>query len=171
MKKIIYSICLLSLLFSLSYCGKKGDEKEKRLKKQIGQMLIVGFRGTELTPDNQIVSDIQNLNIGGVVLFDYDVPSKSFNRNILNPDQLKKLNEDLQNLTNEKLIISVDQEGSVNRLKSEYGFPALCSAQRLGDLNDKDSTQYYARLTAQTLRETGFNVNFAPCVDVNINPE
>ena len=135
-------------------------------------MLIVGFRGAELSPDNHIVSDIQQLNIGGVILFDYDGPSKSYNRNIVSVKQLRKLNQDLQNLTDEKLIISIDQEGGlVNRLKPKYGFPASVSAEKLGKLNNEDSTGHYADLTARTLKNAGFNVNYAPCVDVNINPD
>ena len=169
MKKTNYIILLLSLFF-ISCHGQ--SENDSILKKQIGQMLIVGFRGSELSPDNHIVSDIQQLNIGGVILFDYDGPSKSYNRNIVSVKQLKKLNQDLQNLTNEKLIISIDQEGGlVNRLKPKYGFPASISAEKLGKLNDEDSTKHYANLTAKTLKAAGFNVNFAPCVDVNINPK
>ena len=168
MNKANYIILLLSLAF-VNCNGQSASDSI--LKQQIGQMLVVGFRGTELSPDNHIVSDIQQLNIGGVILFDYDGPSKSYNRNIVSVRQLKKLNQELQNLTNEKLIISIDQEGGlVNRLKPKYGFPASVSAEKLGKLNNEDSTKYYANLTAGTLKNAGFNVNFAPCVDVNINP-
>ena len=168
MNKLNYIILLLSLVFVNCNGQSKNDSI---LKKQIGQMLVVGFRGTELSPGNHIVSDIQKLNIGGVILFDYDGPSKSYNRNIVSERQVKKLNQELQNLTNEKLIISIDQEGGlVNRLKPKYGFPASVSAEKLGKLNNEDSTKHYAGLTARTLKNAGFNVNFAPCVDVNINP-
>ncbi len=164
------SILLLLTLFSIHCKGQ--NDADLILKKKIGQMLIIGFRGTELSPDNHIVSDIKQLNIGGVILFDYDGPSKTYNRNIANPKQLKKLNQDLQNLTKEKLIISIDQEGGlVNRLKPKYGFPYSVSAEKIGKLNNEDSTKYYAKLTAQTLKNEGFNINFAPSVDVNINPK
>jgi beta-N-acetylhexosaminidase len=135
-------------------------------------MLVVGFRGFELTSGNHIYSDVKDLGIGGVILFDWDSPSKSRERNISSPQQLKKLCSDLQNITPDKLIISVDQEGGrVNRLKTRNGFPRTVSAQYLGELNNIDTTRFYARETAELLKELGFNVNFIPCVDLNINPK
>lgn len=171
MKRTIYLILTLLSIFNISGCTGN-NENDSILRKKIGQMLIVGFRGIELTSDNHIVSDIQQLNIGGVILFDYDGPSKTYNRNIINPNQLKELSNDLRKLSEEKLIISIDQEGGmVNRLKHQYGFPFFISAQKLGLLNNRDSTEYYAHLTALTLKDMGININFAPCVDLNINPQ
>ena len=68
--------------------------------------------------------------------------------------------------------MAVDQEGGrVNRLKTKYGFPASVSAQYLGTLDNVDSTMYYANRTAMLCQSLGFNINFAPAVDVNYNPE
>ena len=67
--------------------------------------------------------------------------------------------------------MAVDQEGGkVNRLKTKYGFPKSVTAKYLGTLNNLDSTAYYANQNAQTLKELGFNVNFAPVVDIDLNP-
>jgi len=141
------------------------------LRYKIAQMLIIGFRGTTLSPKNHIYRDIKDLHIGGVVLFDYDVPTKSYNRNILLPSQLQKLCQDLQKLANDKLFIAIDYEGGkVNRLKTSRGFKPTVSAQYLGELNNVDSTTYYASRYAEQLKMLGFNINFAPCVDVNVNP-
>ena len=141
------------------------------LKKQIGQMLMVGFRGMGLSPDNHIVSDITQLHVGGVILFDYDVPHKKYGRNIKSPQQLKKLNADLQKLADTKLLIAIDQEGGrVNRLRTVYGFPPTVSAKFQGKVNVDDTTVKYAAQTASTLAHLGFNLNFAPCVDVDVNP-
>src|SRR5690606_22911690 len=52
------------------------------LEEMVGQMLMLGFRGTELTADNPIVADIRDRHVGGVILFSYDVPSDSPERNI-----------------------------------------------------------------------------------------
>ncbi len=165
--------CVLYILIlipgAIGCCGS--DRQDSILRRQIGQMLIVGFRGTELQRDNHIVADIRQLGIGGVILFDYDSPGRTYDRNIAGPEQLKKLNTELQNLTPDKLIIAIDQEGGkVNRLKTRYGFPATVSAQYLGTLDNRDSTERYAAATGATLKELGFNLNFAPCVDVNVNP-
>ena len=134
-------------------------------------MLMVGFRGMELSQDNHIVADITQLHVGGVILFDYDMPGKRYGRNIKSPQQLKKLNADLQNLTDTKLLIAIDQEGGrVNRLRTIYGFPPTVSAKFQGKINSVDTTVKYAAQTAATLAYSGFNLNFAPCVDVDVNP-
>ncbi len=140
------------------------------LRTRIAQMLVVGFEGAELTEDNHIVRDIRDLHIGGVILFDFDQPALEYRRNIESPAQLKRLTGQLKALDS-TLIISIDQEGGfVNRLKVRYGFPASVSAARLGRLNDPEATRRAAATMAQTLREAGVNVDFAPCVDLNINP-
>ncbi|MDR2937889.1 MAG: hypothetical protein LBU92_02990 [Prevotellaceae bacterium] len=141
------------------------------LRYKIAQMLVVGFRGTEFTQKNHIYGDVKNLHVGGVILFDYDAVSKTRGRNITSPAQTKKLCTDLQNLTSDKLIISIDQEGGkVNRLKTSAGFPTTVSAKYLGKINSADSTRFYAKKTAELLHNLGFNLNFIPCVDVDVNP-
>lgn len=147
-------------------------EKNRSLDQKIGQMLLVGFRGTALTDTNHIVRDIKQYHLGGVILFDYDVPSKSSTRNIESPSQLKKLVQNLKDLADSPLIISIDQEGGkVARLKPQMGFPHTVSAAYLGQLDNADSTRHYARKTAEKLADIGINMNFAPVVDLNINPD
>jgi len=167
--------CLFLLLF---FGGKIPDNHlnphsdEISLREKIGEMLLIGFRGTTITPDMHIIHDIQNIGISGVILFDYDVPNKKHHRNIENAPQLKKLISDLQSLTDRKLFIAIDREGGkVNRLKERYGFPKTVSAQYLGKTDHEDTTRYYAQQTAILLKELGFNLNFAPCTDLNINPD
>ncbi|MDR1416890.1 MAG: hypothetical protein LBJ57_05680, partial [Prevotellaceae bacterium] len=142
------------------------------LRYKIAQLLIVGFRGTELTSANHIYSDIKNLHVGGVILFDYDAVSKTRGRNITSPAQLTRLCGDLQRLAGGKLVISIDQEGGmVSRLKTSTGFPPTVSAKHLGALDNADTTRHYAAKTAQLLKELGVNFNFAPCIDVDVNPQ
>jgi beta-N-acetylhexosaminidase len=74
-------------------------------------MLMVGFRGLTLERDNPIVADLRSGRIGGVVLFDYDVPSKSDVRNIASPAQVKALIRDLRTVASGPLLVAVDQEG------------------------------------------------------------
>jgi beta-N-acetylhexosaminidase len=147
---------------------------EPTLDEKIGQMLMIGFRGATLSEDNHIVQDIKNLHIGGVVLYDFDLFSNGkTQRNITSPEQVKNLCTALQNLNDTKLLISIDQEGGrVNRLKTIYGFPKVgVAAGYLGTLNNLDSTRYYANLTASLLKDLGINFNYAPVVDLNINPK
>jgi len=69
------------------------------------------------------------------------------------------------------LFICIDQEGGkVNRLKEKYGFTRSITAASIGKFKSIDSVQFYAEATAATLAGLGINVNFAPCVDLNINP-
>ena len=144
--------------------------EELSLRSDIAQMLLVGFRGTELSDTSHIVRDIRDCGIGGVILFEYDAPSKSRPRNVVSPEQLRRLCSDLQALSPDRLLIGIDQEGGrVTRLKSSFGFPAFASAEKTAR-DGNDSVRYYARLTASTLHDLGINLNFAPCVDVNINP-
>jgi beta-N-acetylhexosaminidase len=141
------------------------------LDQMIGEMIILGFRGTEVDGSSGIVEYINKYNIGGVILFDYDVPSKSFPRNILDPYQTKELIEDLKKFTRSDLLIAVDAEGGyVNRLKAEYGFVPIKSAQEMGEDNPDDTFLEISPL-AMKLDSLGFNLNFAPVVDVNLNKE
>jgi beta-N-acetylhexosaminidase len=174
----------LAIFFSIYLigCETKTTENQQQtqtsieptLDEKIGQMLMIGFRGAALSDDNHIVKDIKNLNIGGVVLYDFDLFSNGeTQRNIASPDQVKSLCSALQALNSNKLLISIDQEGGrVNRLKTTYGFPKVgVSAQYLGTLNNLDSTRYYANLTANLLKNLGINFNYAPVVDLNVNPK
>jgi beta-N-acetylhexosaminidase len=164
-----YIITIISFIFATLNCSN--TPKTVPLKQQIGQMLMVGFRGLELSPENHIVEDIAALNVGGVILFDYDMPTKKYGRNIKSPQQLKQLNAGLQKLTDTKLLIAIDQEGGkVNRLRTVYGFPPAASAKFQGR-HGVDTTAKYAAQTAATLAGMGINFNFAPCVDVEVNPQ
>ncbi|HEY4662506.1 MAG TPA: glycoside hydrolase family 3 protein [Candidatus Humimicrobiaceae bacterium] len=147
------------------------EQDTPTLDQMIGEMIILGFRGTEVDSSSSIVEYINEYNIGGVILFDYDVPSKSYPRNILDPQQTKKLIGDLKKLTRGDLIIAVDAEGGyVNRLKAEYGFVPIKSAQEMGD-DDPEDTFLEVSPLAMELDFLGFNLNFAPVVDVNLNKD
>lgn len=138
------------------------------LKQQIGQMLIAGFKGLEVKRDHPIVRDIIEYNISGVILYDEDVtdPNKHW-CNIQTPEQTRELINSLQDIGDNKLIISVDQEGGyVNRLKEKYGFPPCPPWSEIGSVNDIKKTKDFSENVAKTLIDTGFNLNFAPVVDV-----
>lgn len=142
------------------------------IDQKIGQMLMVGFHGFTVADTSHVIRDIRDYHAGGVILFDYHVPERSPNRNIESPEQTTRLIQDLQQLAEIPLFVAVDQEGGrVARLKTDRNFPRHRSAASLGELNQPDSTRFYARLMAESLYELGFNVNFAPVVDLNTNPQ
>ncbi|MDD4062444.1 MAG: glycoside hydrolase family 3 protein [Candidatus Pacebacteria bacterium] len=167
-RNLIISMLVVSLIFI--WAGSIVT-KEDNLKSKIGQMLIVGFRGLEVDSDSSITKAINDLNLGGVILFDYDVPSKGeIKRNITDPEQTKELIKNLKSAS-PSLFVAVDSEGGlINRLKDKYGFTNIPSAENMG-LEDPDQTKEHALFLGNQLRELGFNVNFAPVVDVNVNPE
>lgn len=167
----ITAFLIILCLTVFNACAQKKDSAVS-LDHKIGQMIKVGFRGMEAPPESPIAEIIKKYHIGGVVLFDYDVPRDTAYRNIESPQQVQDLTDQLQEYADTPLLIAIDQEGGkVARLKERYGFPASVSQQYLGTLNNPDSTKYYARQTAQTLKKAGINTNLAPVVDVNINPE
>lgn len=139
----------------------------------LGQLIMMGFRGMIFDSLSPLVQEqIQSGEVGHIILFDYDVGYKKAERNIANPEQVKALLTDLQAAAPNKLFTAIDQEGGrVMRLKEKYGFQPLPSAQYLGEQISTDSTSYYAHQNADNLRALGFNVNFAPVVDLNVNPE
>jgi beta-N-acetylhexosaminidase len=168
MKKSLVAAALL-LFFCLLDAPCFGAVKPDSLSIKIGQMLMIGFRGLTVAPE--VAADITQRRMGGVVLFDYDVPSHTPLRNISSPAQLSSLTLELQKLSAIPLFIAVDQEGGkVNRLKPARGFPASVSAEHLGLLNNPDSTRAAALLTARTLKAMHIGMNLAPVADLNTNP-
>lgn len=166
---------LLALLLipGIVSCQDSKPEPEEIIDSQrLGQMIVVGFRGTELSEESTIYKDLTERNISGVVLFDRDVITGNRSRNIEDPSQLMQLTNRLIAVAPTSPIIAVDQEGGlVSRLKESKGFPKSVSAEYLGDLDNEDSTRHYSRLMAQEFMVVSTNTNFAPVVDVNTNPD
>ncbi len=170
MKKILLVILSFCMIFNIALASETPEDAI--LKKQIAQMLIVGFNGSTLTKDNPIYTDIKDLGIGGVILFsrNADKTQTKLQKNIQNFNQLKKLNEDLQNISEIPLFISIDQEGGfVSRLSPSYFVVSTYSAGFLGQKNDLKFTRAEAEKTAKTLSQLGININFAPVVDLDLN--
>lgn len=140
------------------------------LRDMIGQMLLVGFRGTAVDGDSPILRDIREHNLGGVILFDRDVQLQSAERNIQSPEQVRALTASLQASARVPLFVAVDQEGGkVARFQPGDGFPAYPSAAELGR-GTPDATRRTALGMGRMLRELGVNLNFAPVLDVNVYP-
>ena len=149
-----------------------GIDSSVTLEQKVGQMLIVGFRGMNATGSSPIVHDINDLNLGGIILFDYDAPTGKYVRNVSTKAQVVKLISDIKRYTNKNIFVSVDLEGgAVNRLKARYGFVNFPSAQTLGNAGDLTATQKDGAAIGAELAATGFNMDFAPDVDVNVNPK
>lgn len=163
-------LLLISLLAACAQPGPAGPEGGE-LDRRIGQMLMTGFRGLELADTLQVTEELREGRLGGVILFDYDVPADTALRNIRSPRQLRSLTRQLQQASPTPLFIAIDQEGGrVSRLKERYGFPSTVPAEYLGS-RPVDSTRFYAGRTAGVLDSMGINFNFAPVVDLDANPD
>ena len=142
------------------------------LRRKIGQLLLVGFRGLEFDSHSAIARDLRDRNLGGVILFNEELADPSFaSRNVESAPQLKRLVHDLQAAARAPLFVAIDQEGGrVSRLKPEHGFPPTLSHAELGALRDPARTFSEADSIAATLASLGVNLNLAPVVDLDAHP-
>lgn len=167
--KQVFTILILAL--AIVSC-QSGREAGPTLEQKVAQMLMFGFRDTAINAQSEVSHWLRDYQIGGVILFEYDVPSKSRPRNIVSELQVKCLVDSLHSFSPSPLFVAIDEEGgNVSRLKARYGFEPTVTPQYLGSLDNEDSTRFYARRIAQACRRLGINVNFAPSVDVNVNPD
>jgi beta-N-acetylhexosaminidase len=168
-------VALLTTLVSLSCAAtaptRAATQPTPNLETMVGQMLMAGFRGFTVTNDSPIIRDIRQSHLGGVILFDYDVALVSPNRNIESPAQVRALTTALQAASDTPLFVAVDQEGGrVQRLKPKRGFPGSPSARELGAMPDA-AVRDAGTAVGVTLRDLGFNLDFAPVADVDVDPD
>lgn len=136
----------------------------------IGQLFIVGFDGCRIETRDSLYASLQNNKPGGVILFDRNVDGTV--QNISSPEQLADLIATLQTIAGEELFIAVDQEGgNVCRLKKSNGFPASDTAKEIGNKKNVQYTEKKAEELAATLSQAGINLNLAPVVDLDKNPD
>lgn len=165
--KILF--CSLVLILSLSLPVYADQVSDVLLQDKIDQLFIVGFRGMsfDTAPEGQKM--LLETNVGGVILFDYDTPTRTYERNIKTKIQTTQLISDLQSHAKTRLFISVDEEGGkVSRLKRVAGFTTTPSAAKLS-LKTDAQVQSVAKGLGKILAGYGFNMNFAPVLDVNVN--
>ena len=155
---IIFAVGLTLILSSVSFA--QGVDS---LRWKLGQMIIVGFVG-QTVPDS-VLADLSTQNLGGIVL-------STGNGNLKSPTQIQQLIAQIKGEAQTPPFIAVDQEGgNVARLNSTNGFKSTYTAYQLGTtFASLDSTQAEAALMASWLTTCGFNVNFAPVADVDVNP-
>ncbi|CAN7732477.1 beta-N-acetylhexosaminidase [Paenibacillus sp. LjRoot153] len=137
---------------------------EMSLQEKIGQMILCGFEGTE--PSESLEALIAEQRIGGVIYFA---------RNVQNTKQIAELSGSLQAIAERNgtlpLWISIDQEGGmVARITEGVALMPGSMALAAGDAGPKGA--YEASLiSGKELRSLGINLNFAPDLDVNNNPD
>jgi beta-N-acetylhexosaminidase len=155
--------CTLFLALSL-YSHHLRAQGTDSLDLKIGQMIMIGMPKAEL--DTAVLHEIESGNVGSIIYFEKNVPRTNSYAG------LKKICWTYQNAAPIPMFIGIDQEGGkVNRLKEKYGFPRSITAAAMGKSRSLDSVRFYAGSTAATLAGLGININFAPVVDVAVNPD
>lgn len=132
------------------------------LEDKIGEMLLVGIGGESIGDDT--IRMLRTDRPGGIILY---------KRNVVSGEQVAGLIMELQkhSLRNKGigLFIGIDHEGGrVNRLPDEYNYP---SARTFGSTNDPEGVKNTAVEVGGKLKALGFNMNFAPVLDIDSNPQ
>lgn len=124
-----------------------------------GSLLLLGVAGKEIS--SQEAKQITKLQPAGFIFF---------SRNIGTAEQTRKLTDDLRDLCEEPPILSIDQEGGrVERTRSCA--PTLPSARAFAEKGDTEQIARAGEVTAELLCLLGFNLNYAPVLDLDHHPE
>lgn len=124
------------------------------LERQIGQFFFIGLTGPELDAEARAL--IEEVHPGGVIIF---------GRNVESPQQLRTLTDGLRELLPTNPLIGVDQEGGlVDRLRKI--FTPMPSARTIRQHGDLAGARALGKISGETLRMLGFNMNFAPVMSI-----
>jgi len=131
-------------------------------KRALDRLLMLSFKGATLPPG--VRDTLRSRDVAGVTLFRPN--------NYVDPDQLSRLNQDLQNARSgaAPLLIAIDQEGG--QLHA-FGSPATMwpGNMALGAADDTDLTRRTGAAIGRELRAVGINVDYAPVADLATNPD
>ena len=194
-KKILVLLAITLSLGAVSACSLVGDKEEKETKNQeksigdnsskvkepeaepvdlikekiktmtleekIGQMVIVGLDGYEISPNT--VEFIDKYKVGGFIFFANNIQSSSQLLKFMNSIKAENSKNSIP------LFLSIDEEGGrVTRMPKEFvKFP---SNKIIGNVNKKEFSYEIGKVMANKIGAFGFNMNFAPVLDVNSNP-
>ena len=139
----------------------KEQIKEMTLDEKIGQMLMVGVDGYTL--DNNSRKMIEEYKVGGFIILGQNVQSTNQLLNLVNALKAANLKNKIP------LFVSVDEEGGrVDRMPRELKrYP---TNREVGQINNSNLSYNIGNVMAEELRSFGFNMNFAPVLDINSNP-
>jgi beta-N-acetylhexosaminidase len=128
--------------------------KPNSLSRQVGQLLVIGFDGEEMSP--KLADLLTRIQPAGVILFA---------RNIINAQQTHKLLKDCRALAGEPLFTCVDLEGGrVDRFRNVFG--GTPSAAEVFSSARGNLFRKHGEIIGQACRGLGFNVDFAPVLDL-----
>jgi len=136
---------------------------EMSIEEKVGQMVFTGIEGTII--DGNTAELIERYKIGGIILLGENIINVSQAQELLN--SLKALNKKNGNIP---LFLGVDQEGGrVNRMPKDYA--KIPAAKEIGKINNREFAYEVGNLLGIQVKSLGFNLDFAPVLDVNSNPK
>src|SRR4029453_6285765 len=125
----------------------------------VGQLILTGVPGPELDPETAAL--FRRVQPGGFIIF---------GRNIKSARQLRKLIDDLRDLSAVEPIVTIDQEGGrVSRLRLIGNEPP--NAQQLREKGDIELVRRHGDITGRFLRLVGFNPDLCPVLDISFDEE
>jgi beta-N-acetylhexosaminidase len=128
------------------------------LEKQAASLFTVGFYGKSVTED---LKGLIARGVGGVICF---------GRNVGTPAEVLELNRDIKRTAGRPLVLAVDQEGGqVARLRQ--GFTAIPAMRAVGATGSATLARELGKAIGRELRAVGFDMNYAPVLDIDTNPE
>lgn len=128
------------------------------LDEKIGQMLLTGFEGTIMTSELETL--IHDFHVGGLIFFGHNIENKA---------QVQALTAAITETAAIPPFLSLDEEGGrVSRLPDDV--PQFPSAQEIGAQNDIQVAIENGKQLGNVLQELGFNMDHAPVLDINSNP-
>lgn len=130
------------------------------LEEKIGQMILAGISGT--TMDANTKKLVNQFHIGGIIFYknNFNTPAQT----IQLVNQLKT-----ENSSRLPLFLSTDQEGGrVTRLPG--GLTNFPTNEQIGKVNNREFSYKIGTLLGRELKEFGLNLDFAPALDINSNP-
>lgn len=154
-------LSLICLLFSnIASAHYAGGEDEDLLNKKIGQMIIIGFEGDNIYSGGfkRVKKELENGDISGVIYFSKNIKSK---------EDVRIMNDVLKNSSSTIPFIGIDNEGGYIQ---RHTFDLSKSAAAVAKLPYDDAVEEYAKMS-NLLSDLGFNFNFGPVVDLDLNNE
>ncbi|WP_256975154.1 beta-N-acetylhexosaminidase [Paenibacillus amylolyticus] len=132
------------------------------LEEKIGQMILAGVQGTTL--DDQAKQMITNQKVGGIIFYANNVSTLEGTAKFV--QSIKEANQS----NPVPIFMSVDQEGGkVSRMPETV--ESIPSSRKVGETKDSALAEKMGELLARQVQLAGFNVDFAPVLDVNSNPK
>lgn len=130
-------------------------------EEKLGQLIITGIETIELTELEK--ETIKERFLGGVIFFQRNIKTEQGTRSLI--ESINKINK-----SKLSMFIAIDEEGgAVSRTKGIYkNLPPIST---LGEIQDTNKSKEYGRILGSKLYSLGFNVNFAPVLDINSNKD